>query len=327
MEYFKPDLKCCTYEPLLPNYLVGGVFDDPAPELEDGRRRLREKIAGRAGVTPERVASPRKKHLLAVAASDSGFFGRSYSIVCPYLDSEAGRCTVWRYREAVCSTYYCKFTHGALGFTFWRSLKEYLGYVEFGLARWAAKDIDPAVTEPNLRRGELTIEDLEDRPPNDAAYERYWGKWVGREEEFYREAYRRVAKLSRADLDRIVHEGKPESKKWLDQTMKRYDEALSPLVPAYLVRNKEMRERDGGEKIIVSTYNRYDSHVMGRELYDVLGMIDGEQPLLDNLKRLADEHGIEMSPDLIRELYVQHVLVPPQKPEEPKPVEEPPKVG
>jgi hypothetical protein len=326
MEYFQPDLKCCTYTPHLPNYLVGAVFSDDDPALAEGKARLRKKIASRMAVTPERMSPPRKQSLVATMAADSGFFGRSYAIVCPYLDGEKGLCTVWKHREGVCSTYYCKYTHGALGYAFWRSLKEYLGYVEVGLARWAARSIDPTVTEPQVRRGELTLEDLEDRAPNPEAYTRYWGKWEGREEEFYVECHARVKTLTREEFDKIVLV-KPDAKGWLDATIKRYEQALSPVLPTHLVRNKEMRERPAGETIILSTYNRFDSFAIGKELYDVLGMFDPNETLEQNLARLDAEHGIEMHPDLLRELYVQNVLVPPVKPEEPKPAVEAPKIG
>jgi len=51
--FFQPDLKCCTYHPTLPNYLVGAVLSDASPELDGGKRRIRGKIAARIGVTPE----------------------------------------------------------------------------------------------------------------------------------------------------------------------------------------------------------------------------------------------------------------------------------
>ncbi len=326
MEYFKPDLKCCTYHPHLPNYLVGAVFADEDPALEEGKKRLRKKIAERFGVTPERLSPPRKQTLVATMAADSGFFGRSYAVVCPYLDGENGLCTVWRHREAVCATYYCKYSHGALGYAFWRAIKEYLGYVEVGLGSWAAKSIDPTVTEPRMRRGELTLEDLEDRPPNPEAYARYWGNWLGREEEFYVECYKRVKSLTKEKFEEIIHSNK-DARGWLEATQKRYDEALSPTLPTHLVRNKEMRERPAGETIILSTYNRFDSFAIGKELYDVLGLLDPSQSLEENLARLDKEHNIELHPDLLRQLYVQHVLVPPVKAPEPKPATEPPKPG
>ncbi len=318
MDYFKPDLKCCTFHPFLPNYLVGALFADPDPTLDEGRARMRKKIASRFGVTPGRVAPPRKQTLLAVAAEKTNFFGRSNVIVCPYLEREKGLCTIWRHREAVCSTYYCKYTHGAIGFQHWRALKEYFGYVEWALAQWSARQVDPDVSEPGTPRSELTLEDFEDRPPNDEAYARWWAtKWVGREEEFYVETFKWVKKLDRASFDRVVNVRK-EPSEWLAKATKQYDEAHSPILPKHLVRNKRTRERDAGDKIVISTYNRYDSFVIGRDLYDVLGMFDADQTVDENLKRLDEEFDIELHPDLLRELYVQNVLVPPVAEAEPK---------
>src|SRR4051812_26313941 len=53
MEYFKPELKCCTYHPQLPNYLVGAILADSSPDMEEGKKRIREQIAARSGATPQ----------------------------------------------------------------------------------------------------------------------------------------------------------------------------------------------------------------------------------------------------------------------------------
>jgi hypothetical protein len=62
MEYFRPDTKCCTFFPRLPNYLVGAILSDP--ETTEGRKRIRARIATRIGVTPRFVTRPRKTELV-----------------------------------------------------------------------------------------------------------------------------------------------------------------------------------------------------------------------------------------------------------------------
>ena len=47
--YFRPDAKCCTFTPRLPNYLVGAILSDPNPAMAEGRRRVRARIAQRVG--------------------------------------------------------------------------------------------------------------------------------------------------------------------------------------------------------------------------------------------------------------------------------------
>src|SRR5262245_21556703 len=64
VDYFKPNAKCCTYFPKLPNYLVGGLLSDNNPEMDKGRKRIRERIANRVGITPLAVNPPKKYSVL-----------------------------------------------------------------------------------------------------------------------------------------------------------------------------------------------------------------------------------------------------------------------
>src|SRR6218665_3697133 len=41
---FRPDTKCCTYYPRLPNFLVGALLSDERPELAEGRRALQPAL-------------------------------------------------------------------------------------------------------------------------------------------------------------------------------------------------------------------------------------------------------------------------------------------
>src|SRR5580658_8141270 len=102
--FFRPDIKCCSYHPTLPNYLGGAVRADESPELSIGRDRIRQKIAARIGVSPEWLAAPRKFLVLLEAARESSF-GRSEALLCPYYESKEGKCSIWRHRESVCATF------------------------------------------------------------------------------------------------------------------------------------------------------------------------------------------------------------------------------
>src|SRR5450631_4114901 len=68
VSYFRPDTKCCTFQPHLPNYLVGALLRDADPALAEGQRRIRARIAQRVGVTPQWLAPGRKFSLLFEAA-------------------------------------------------------------------------------------------------------------------------------------------------------------------------------------------------------------------------------------------------------------------
>jgi hypothetical protein len=323
MDYFRPDAKCCTWHPSLPNYLVGAILADTGEELAEGRRRLRAKIAARVGVTPQFIAPPRKYTALYAAARGAGFFGRSKVMLCPYFDEENnGRCTVWRYRESVCSTYFCKYTAGKPGFQFWDTLKGYLSLVEHALARYGAMTVDSTVTEPKVERYALTAEDIEDLPPSDADYARFWGngKWVGREEEFYIACYERVQKLDKGDFEKHVDDT-PDGRGLLAKLEAKYDDIANAKLPDVLIRTTNMKKREAGENVVVTSYNPYDAFSLEKELFDVLGMLRADQTLEENLARLDKEHDVQLAPELIHYLYVHGVLAAPEK----KKAEEKPK--
>src|SRR5262249_20196457 len=50
--FFNPNTKCCTYVPVLHNYLVGRILSDADPGLKTGRKRVALRLRGRVGVTP-----------------------------------------------------------------------------------------------------------------------------------------------------------------------------------------------------------------------------------------------------------------------------------
>jgi len=318
MEFFHPDAKCCTYYPQLPNYLVGALLSDPAPELEEGRRRLRETLRTRIGATPQWLAPPRKYTVLLAASR--GAFGRSKVMRCPYFDAErGGTCTIWKYRENVCNTYFCKYTKGKPGWDFWQSLKDYLGQVEIMLSNYALKRVDPELNEPQLSRLRLTVEDLEDRGPNDADYASYWGKWVGREEEYYVATFEAVKRLSRAEFVRNVDESE-EGRKRLAEVRARWEALDRRTVPPILLKNPKLKTYPVDDGIVVTSYNPFDSFKMERELFDVLGLLRAGDTIERNLARLREEHEVDLDPELIAYLYTHGVLVAPgEDPSKPTP--------
>jgi len=318
MEYFHPDAKCCTWHPNLPNYLVGAILADTSEDLAEGRKRIREKIAARIGVTPQYVAAPRKYSVLYSATRGQGFFGRTMSMMCPYFDKEnGGRCTVWKYRESVCSTYFCKYTAGKPGWEFWDTIKSYLFHVERTLAQFAATVVDPTVKEPDVEPGRMTREDLEDRAPKVDDYFACWGGWAGREEEFYILCYQKVLALPKTDFVRFVDDA-PEGRGMLARMEAKYDQIMKPDLPQHLIRPKNLKKRVAGDSVVVTSYNPYDSLSIEKDLFDTLGMLRADETLEENLKRLDEKHDIQLAPELVRYLFVHGVLTAPDPGEKKK---------
>src|SRR5690348_9338547 len=62
--FFKPHLKCCTFHPSLPNYLVGAILKDEKPDAQEGKSRIKKAIASRIAVTPLQLGPSKKWRVL-----------------------------------------------------------------------------------------------------------------------------------------------------------------------------------------------------------------------------------------------------------------------
>jgi Fe-S-cluster containining protein len=299
--YFRPDTKCCTYFPRLPNYLVGAVFRDP--EMAEGQRRLRARIAERLGVTPRWLAPPRKYSLLHEASREAAF-GRSTALLCPYYEANGGLCTIWKHREADCSTFFCKYTAGADGRFFWRSVDAYLRRVEAKLAAHAASTLVPGSIEPPGPGARITLEELEDRAPS--AYGATWGAWEGREDTFYVACHDLVAALSPADFERIT--AVPEELATLEASHRSLRE---PTLPTHLVLNADEPPLPVEGGVLVATYSKYEPIKLSPDLLEALRELGPAESVAEVRARLLRDHGAELPEEMLAALYQLRVLVAP----------------
>ncbi|WP_338867618.1 hypothetical protein [Myxococcus stipitatus] len=309
--FFRPDTKCCTYFPRLPNYLVGALLSDDRPELAEGRRRMEARIASRIGVTPQWVKPPAKFNLFY--KNGHQFFGRAASMRCPYYAEGSGGCTIWPYREAVCSTFFCKYVAGADGRKFWMSLKTYLTLTEIQLSRWAALQLLPDYVlsgKDRADRGDpapLAVEDLDDAPPPARAYAELWKEHAGHELEYYRECYRRVRTLSADGLDKLLGlDGDIE----LKTVEALFATANTPRLPRTLKFNPDATVQwlpDGN--VALGAYSDFDAIALPGEAYGLLVEFTGRQPVEAVRQHLRDHKQADLSEDVLLELYRHRILV------------------
>jgi Fe-S-cluster containining protein len=306
-EFFRPDVKCCSFWPTLPNYLVGAALDDPRPEAAEGANRLRAVIAKRIGVTAAWVAAPRKYLVLLDAARVSSF-GRSSSLLCPYYAKDTGLCTVWQHREAVCATFFCKYAAGGSGHKLWTALKQWFSHVERSLATHAARELVPGYVEPlGPGRGKLTIEDLEERPVSPDAYAQAFGPWAGREQELYVASYELVRALSPDGFARIVG---PKADELLRTATARYEAVTAPKLARKLRLNPDMPTTRGPGGVGVTPYSRYDSFFLLDAVYDALAEFGPDETVDVTLERLARERDIELPRELLLEMQLFELMIP-----------------
>lgn len=309
--FFRPDAKCCTYHPRMPNYLVGGLLADERPALAEGVRRMRERIAVRHGVTPRWLRAPTKHQLLYDNARRA--FGRSLMLRCPFFDTDGGGCTVWPYREAVCSTYFCRYVAGEDGRRMWTAAKRYLSLAEIQLARWAVWQQAPELVldEPDWaeKGAPLGPEELDGVAAPTKTHAKLWGRFEGKEEAFYRACHEAVSALSADDVARILGFDGVVS---LTELERQRERALSEKVPGTLRFNPATTVKwlpDG--TVALGAYSELEAVALPGHAYGILLAFDGRDPIADVRTRLRDEHGVDLDDDLIVLLYRHRVLVEP----------------
>ncbi|PTL77550.1 hypothetical protein [Vitiosangium sp. GDMCC 1.1324] len=305
---FRPDTKCCTYYPKLPNYLVGALLSDTRDELGEGRRRMGEKIASRMGVTPQWVRPSARYNLLY--RNSRQFFGRAASMRCPYYELEHGGCTIWPYREAVCSTFFCKYVAGADGRKLWMTFKTYLALAEIQLSRYAVLQLLPEYILAGKDKPDLaetpTVEDLDDKPLPDKEYAALWRRWAGREPEFYRACFDAVRVLSPEQVEKILGLDGVIELKVLEKS---HRDAVAPELPGVLKLNPEATVKwlaDGS--VALGAYSEYDAVALPGVAYSLLVEFTGREPVAAVRQRLRKEKQADLHEDILLELYRHRIL-------------------
>lgn len=308
--YFSPDTKCCTFHPSLPNYAVGGLLCDESEQGAEGRARIERKIAAREGVTPLGIA-PSARYALLYRQGVAGF-GRARALVCPYLDTSKGACTVWAQRDAVCATWFCKYNDGKDGYEFWKQLRAYLLEVQNVLATVALSELgwDPDRIALDGRTADrLDERDLDDRGPSDEAYAASWGEWLGRERDLFVTCYRVVRDLG---AERFARHAGIHHDVALARLKLRYAQMREPTLPDPLLRNPSMRvQRMLDGSYLLTSYGAGDRTRLRAEVYALLDEFDGHRSTAEVLAAIGQRTAHRVSTALLLALYKHRVLVDP----------------
>ena len=206
---YDPKLKCCTYEPFLPNYLIGSLFSDQTtPESTKGL--LRDKIAKRKFALPIGMTAPVKYQLEYQTHREEGF-GVNPKWLCSYFDKTNNNCGIWRNRSAVCTSFFCVSDYGEKGKDFWSNFESYLIFVEMALIEEALVQLDFSPRQVNdcldfVKRHEGKGWELTDSVvPFDVAV-KLWNGYYNEQEEFYQKTYEFVRSFDKASLEETMGE-------------------------------------------------------------------------------------------------------------------------
>jgi hypothetical protein len=311
--FFNPQTKCCTYIPTIPNFLVGQMLADQDPEQSSGRITVENRIRAGVAVTPLGLGQPTDFRILYGSSAES-LFGQSRTMRCPhYLEAEGGLCGVWKNRAGLCATWHCKYVRGIVGQRFWSTLHKLLTAVEDSLSRWCVLKLD--IGSEALRHlfpvaGRSKTKDKIDPRALDRVADlsdsrNLWGRWAGREQEFYRESARLVSALKWKD---VISIDSAELQIYSRLLIDAYRNLLSEEIPDRLkVATHEivsMKE----DSYCVSPYNIYDPLKLPKDLLNVLGYFDG-RPTSEALLAITEREGLTLDQSLVRKLTDFGVLV------------------
>ncbi|NVJ62397.1 MAG: hypothetical protein HWE27_18560 [Gammaproteobacteria bacterium] len=301
--------KCCTYYPTTPNYLVGAILTDSRQELDFARQVIRDSIKSRLGVSPVGLMPPRKYKFL-YDHTDS-FFGRSESMICPYLNPETQECSRWRYNEATCISYFCVNEAGIDGSNFWKSFKEHLNTVETTLSQYALHQLNMNKSFINqqykndTQMKQLTGLDLDNKPHPTDIYQSLWGDFEGNEEAFYIKCYELVRQLTAEDFTRLRSDKLHEK---FNTMLNNFTLLSMPKVPQVLQPNPDMQLIQLADNKC-KAYTQQGTYEFSNTLHDVIQFFDGKSSNEDVCNRIKIEKGMVLSQQLIVALYRNQTLV------------------
>jgi hypothetical protein len=266
--YFEPNVKCCTYTPDLPNYLAGAILMDDDPSMARGRAGLMARIVQQSGVTPLAVSVAQPARLHYQETAETGF-GRDAALLCPhYIDEDGGICGIWRYRNSVCATYFCKYNRGGVGKSFWHALRDLLLKVEHDLGMWCLTELGGGPA------------------------------WAGKEVELYVACARLVAPLSWAD---VIAACDPSVRVLARSLQDWHARLLSTEIPEALrAEPYHVLGSDAG-KVQLRGYSSLDTVEIPAKLLEVLPYFDG-RPTREALAVIQTERKLRIHDGLLRRL-------------------------
>ncbi len=233
---YKDSLKCCTFFPFLPNFVVGQILESDLP----GRVWLEQRV-DRQGWPPSsqtpthtqmhQPQSIRHAHFEAVVVplglgpsvqyqqrfkkGQPEAYGNDVSLLCPHYVAasglSSGLCGIWKHRPSPCMTFFCESSFHIAGIEFWRRFEKWYSFVELSLAREALLHLGLTEAEIALSLSFLPNYGAPDShvPSGEklvAAEQKAWMEFGASRKEFYLKCWGVVSAITREDFHALLGE-------------------------------------------------------------------------------------------------------------------------
>lgn len=309
--YFNPAVKCCTYIPELPNFLLGAILAKEGGDMTFGYSSIKQRLSTGAGVTPLSL-SPSPSFTLLYRNSPAAF-GLSQTLSCPHYMTQTGRCGIWQYRAPPCITWFCKHNRGAIGRDFWRELYLLLMSIQQSVAVWcmAQLEIDTetmrmVLNQPQRIDAEFSIGgDMLDGRADESWRRSVWGNWYGRQEEFYRHCTRLAEDL---DWQKVATLCGAEVQIRAQIVKAAHRKLIAKDVPTRLQTGSYQVVSTSENYVRVVTYSPYDPLDIPKQVIDVLPYFDG-RPLAEALDIVTRQKSRPFNSKVLQTLLDFGVLI------------------
>lgn len=294
--FYERSVKCCSYFPDVPNFLVGRALAGDNP----GAAALRAFIDGNDErfVATLRQVHPNTKLSVLYDSHGKQGFGRDKDLLCPYaftLDESTGPlCGIWGQRNGVCSTFFCKHGKGQRGFQFWQTLRGLLTTLEWSLSWWAIAEILER-PEAAYTAGASRVSDRNGL----ALLPDAWRHWTGSRSAFYEACAARVESLSPDDVIALAG---TDARLYLGELKGRYSDMVDTEPPARLRAAPFNVLHQDGARATVQALTCAEPFEAPAALLPLLRFFEG-RPTETTLGSILEEQRVRLDPKLVRRLY------------------------
>jgi hypothetical protein len=297
IDFYNPLTKCCTYLPELPNFLAGRILLDSDPASAFGKQGVEARIEAKEAITPFGVGKTDK--FTKQYKDNPKEFGQNLELRCPHYIEDGGLCGIWRNRNSVCITWFCKNERGQVSRDFWKVMHEFLNVLEIALTHWCVLQLDPG-TDSLAYLFPLSYDSF--FPPKSTiepkVYQQAWGKWLGREKEFYIECARLVERLS---WQQIAEAGGVKLEAYRRLLEAAHQKRNTKTLPSTLYKGNFNVVQQLETSVMVSGYSPLDPINMPVALHDTLDYFDGK-PIEKTLEQIRQEKNLKLSEGLVQKL-------------------------
>jgi Fe-S-cluster containining protein len=205
---YKPNLKCCTFQPFQTNYLLGEILGSSTIPIEV-YSRIQTMIETHEYALPIGIVASIPKQIEFHKTKKD--FGNLESMLCPYFDRVQNNCGIWKSRSSVCTSFHCLSSYGKKGFAFWDSLSNYISFIEMAFMEECLLKLN--FTPIEISKQVYFLDEFKKKPKEnfgthieESFAKQIWKKYYLDKEGFYIKCFEIIQNISPAKFKKILGE-------------------------------------------------------------------------------------------------------------------------